>query len=79
MTFGSMTPQDVRLVNAVFVAAIERADGQGIHISLSALCKRLQPLVQSGERDFDTLLRAALGDDALTKCASFRERGLADG
>lgn len=32
MTFGAMTPQDVRLVNAVFVAAIERADGQGIHI-----------------------------------------------
>lgn len=61
MTFGSITPQEVVLLNSVFIAAITEAADKGDPISPKRLCERIQPLFVQGERDFTALKRAALG------------------
>lgn len=54
--------QDLLLINAVIEASLDEADERGI--ALVGATRRLFALVDGGERNFEVLRAAALGDKA---------------
>ena len=63
----SVTPTEARLMNAVVLAAMDEVSANGDSVSPALICNRVYPLFKQGERNFDKLKAAALGEETASK------------